>query len=503
MDIKINRAIYRDKVYACWLGKNIGGTMGTPFEGKAELLDIKGFTSKKGEPLPNDDLDLQIIWLKAVNEVGAKGLNANILSWYWKKYIPAIWNEYGVGQYNASIGFTPPMSGELYNDGWKNSNGAWIRSEIWACLAPGFPNIAAKYAIMEASIDHGVSEGTVAEIFTSTLESIAFVENDLRTVIAKALTYIPEDSRVAKTVRLVISEFDKGTDWKQTRQLVLEENADLGFFQAPSNIGFVIIGLLYGKGDFLQSLIYAINCGDDTDCTGATVGSVLGILGGSAYIPDDLKEYIGDRIITKSLDISSLWDLPADCSALTERVVRTMPTFMAENSSGRPKFDYPTYDRGYFIEYTDCEDAPFSTAQNLEPNGYTTDFLKKSPLRTEHANHWLTAAVIFDDEPRISEGGELTFKVELNNRWFHIHQLNVRVMTPNAWTAQHPRALTLHHLTCARDCNYEWQIITDNSLSFDVKLTAGEQISAHNKIYIAVESIGLPEPLVIPVTILG
>ena len=72
MDIKINRKIYRDKVYGCWVGKNIGGTMGTPFEGSPELLDINGFTSKKGEPLPNDDLDLQLVWLKAIRDVGAK-----------------------------------------------------------------------------------------------------------------------------------------------------------------------------------------------------------------------------------------------------------------------------------------------------------------------------------------------------------------------------------------------------------------------------------------------
>ena len=58
MDILINRKLYRDKVHACWIGKNIGGTMGGPFEGKPDLQDIHGYTTPKGEPLPNDDLDL-------------------------------------------------------------------------------------------------------------------------------------------------------------------------------------------------------------------------------------------------------------------------------------------------------------------------------------------------------------------------------------------------------------------------------------------------------------
>ena len=44
--MQLNFSEYRDRVYACWLGKNIGGTMGTPYEGKRELLDIQGFASE-------------------------------------------------------------------------------------------------------------------------------------------------------------------------------------------------------------------------------------------------------------------------------------------------------------------------------------------------------------------------------------------------------------------------------------------------------------------------
>ena len=37
MLVKWNKAELRDKIYACWQGKNIGGTLGTPYEGKTEL----------------------------------------------------------------------------------------------------------------------------------------------------------------------------------------------------------------------------------------------------------------------------------------------------------------------------------------------------------------------------------------------------------------------------------------------------------------------------------
>ena len=39
--VRLNRATMEDKIYACWLGKNIGGTIGGPFEGKKELLDVQ------------------------------------------------------------------------------------------------------------------------------------------------------------------------------------------------------------------------------------------------------------------------------------------------------------------------------------------------------------------------------------------------------------------------------------------------------------------------------
>ena len=60
---------YRDKVLGCWLGKNIGGTLGAPFECKRGVFPVEFYTQDThGEPLPNDDLDLQEVWLNAVEK---------------------------------------------------------------------------------------------------------------------------------------------------------------------------------------------------------------------------------------------------------------------------------------------------------------------------------------------------------------------------------------------------------------------------------------------------
>jgi ADP-ribosylglycohydrolase len=316
--IVINEAEFRDKVYACWLGKNIGGTLGMPFEGKKEVNNVTFYTKiKEGEPAANDDLDLQILWLKAMEENNYR-VDAYTLGEYWLKYVPVNWNEYGIGKVNMKLGLMPPLSGEYNNAKWKTSNGAWIRSEIWACLAPGNPMLAARFAWNDACVDHGCSEGTYAEIFTATLESAAFVEKDMNKLIQFGLSSIPPDCKVTKAINSALGAKKEGKTWEQAREAVIAATEDLGWFQAPRNVAFTIIGWLYGDNDFGKSICIAINCGDDTDCTGATLGSIMGIIHGTGIIPDKWKAPIGDGIKTVAV---SGFDVPATLQILTDNTI--------------------------------------------------------------------------------------------------------------------------------------------------------------------------------------
>lgn len=122
-DMKINIEVFRDKVHACWIGKNIGGTMGGgPYEGSRQMLDIAGFSTPENTVLPNDDLDLQLVWLEAVKRVGVKNINAAVLGEFWLSYIGPYWNEYGRCKTNMKMGIVPPLSGDAFND-WKKHIG--------------------------------------------------------------------------------------------------------------------------------------------------------------------------------------------------------------------------------------------------------------------------------------------------------------------------------------------------------------------------------------------
>ena len=342
--MKLNIQEYRDKVMGCWIGKNIGGTLGAPFEWRRQINKVSFYTQELGgEPLPNDDLDIQLLWLVALEEMGIE-ISADTLSEYWVLFVTPHWSEYGTAKTNMRSGLMPPLSGTLHND-YKDSCGAFIRSEIWACIAPGAPHIAARYAYQDAILDHGNGEGTYAEVFCAALESAAFVESDIYKLIEIGQSYIPEDCGVAQAIGCAIESYQGGKSWRQARDIMLEqyrgssammmrqtvsdEDWERGFgegqrgWDVPSNIGMLLIGLLYGEGDFDKSLCTAVNCGEDTDCTGATAGSIFGIIHGFEAIPQRWIEPIGHSLKTACLNLGELGyfgsQLPATIEELTRR----------------------------------------------------------------------------------------------------------------------------------------------------------------------------------------
>lgn len=481
----------RDKVLACWIGKNIGGTMGGPFEGKRDMQDIPGYTSPKGEPLPNDDLDLQLAWFMTLERFGPKHFDANTLADCWQLMITPTWNEYGVGKKNLNLGLLPPLSGEFDNDKWKNSNGAWIRSEIWACLAPGFPNVAIKYAIMDASVDHGMGEGVYAEIFTAALESIAFMETDIRKIVETALTYIPESCRVAQCVRLVLAEYDKKTPYRDTRNLLVEATKDLGWFQAPANVGYVVIGLMYGEGDFKKSMIYTINCGDDTDCTGGTLGAVLGIVGGTAGIPADWQEYIGDRINQKCLNGNFDRARPQTCTAFTDKIMAMIPTLLDANGV---VFSY-----GDTVSYDQAE--AFAVLQ-----GYSAKFWNRSRFSFDINDFTrLSATVEYEREPVIRPGETFPVKITFHETYLgcaEMIQCSVDMVLPQGWTADYRKSTYISRSVDLFETEGQNpNRIRQNEYCFTV--TAGEAVAAQNKLFLILSSPLYAQPFVVPMTLLG
>ena len=123
---------YLDKVYGGWIGKSMGGAAGARFEGYKGWIEIDKYELIPDEIPPNDDLDLQVLWLKVLEE---KGVVADVGRFLVAAWVEGCWypfNEYGhLPAQFLRPGIHPPLSGKFTNQFWESGMGCPIRSEIW------------------------------------------------------------------------------------------------------------------------------------------------------------------------------------------------------------------------------------------------------------------------------------------------------------------------------------------------------------------------------------
>ncbi|MGI5899345.1 MAG: ADP-ribosylglycohydrolase family protein [Christensenellales bacterium] len=301
--------LYFDKVFGCWLGKSFCGTMGAPFEGRKELFSYE-YDEKSIETMaPNDDLDLQILWLEVLERKGLNISSRDLAKAFYENcpYSPG---EYAVFKSNYENGVMPPYSGSFNNSYYFNGMGCPIRSEIWACIAPGAPEIAKKYCIMDGFMDHE-AESVEAEIYFAAIESMAFFCNDLNELLKEGLKHINRGSRLFKMIEDVIDWCEKFEDFRAVRELLIRHYGHPDCTNLFQNIGITIFSLILGKGDVLKSTMMALNAGFDTDCTCASVGAVLGIIKGAKFLEEqcgfrDNGYILGVEAERKDLSIKTL-----------------------------------------------------------------------------------------------------------------------------------------------------------------------------------------------------
>jgi hypothetical protein len=136
---------------------------------------------------------------------------------------------------------------------------------------------------------------------------------------AKAGALLDESQRFS--VRRDISEvlanhaagmdYDSAAGWVHARW---NEKDQHDWCHTNSNAAIVALGLLYGDGDFGTSICRAVQPCFDTDCNGATVGSILGMRLGAGGIPGAWTQRLADSIQTMQMHFEK-----AKISAMAER----------------------------------------------------------------------------------------------------------------------------------------------------------------------------------------
>lgn len=322
----LDHARYRDQVLGLWLGKFIGGTAGAPIEGLRGVHRLGPDQVLPRALAENDDTDLQLLWLHALEEHGP-GLDAGHLAREWMEHVDAPWCEYGVAAHNLAQGIPPPESGRHDNWFFGENMGCPIRSEIWGAICPGRPDLAARYAGMDAAIDHfGIAVD--AERFLAAIEAALFTETDLGRLLDIGLAYCAPGGRFAGMVHDV-RRWHLDLPWRTVRERILQDHGDPCSLHALPNLGFIVLGLLEGRGDFAATIAAALNCGWDSDCTAASAGAIIGGLLGASAIPARFRAAVPDTYAISAWMLGfpragSLAALTDATCAMGVRVARTL-----------------------------------------------------------------------------------------------------------------------------------------------------------------------------------
>lgn len=320
--IKFNE--FLDKVHGCWYGKCLGGAAGAPVEGIKKINEINDFTDVFNPNLPNDDLDIQLLWLWVLENKGTI-ISSEDLADAWIKKCKYAMSEYKYFTKNYMRGIKPPYTGIINNSFFCEGMGCPIRSEIWGIISAGNPSLAAEYAYMDATLDH--SENSVyAEQFLAAVEAMAFFESDIYKLITDGMKYFKEDSRLNECFSLVLEIWNGGGTWQEARERVLVRFGHPDFTNSVQNLGFVVISLLWGRGDMRDTINLALRCGYDSDCTCASAASIIGIIKGYKGLGDELTGLIKDYFIC-GIDAKRPSDSIRDLALDTAKIALKTPNY--------------------------------------------------------------------------------------------------------------------------------------------------------------------------------
>lgn len=286
---------YLDKVLGGFIGKSMGGAIGARFEGCKEWIEISPDEMFPDKMPPNDDLDLQVLWLKVLEEKGA-ALTSDDLAAAWLEGCWYPFNEYGMFRRNWRLGLHPPMSGRFGNRFWETGMGCPIRAEVWGYVFPGAPDLAAAYAEMDGTLDH-TEQSVGAEKMFAAMAAMAFFVPDVKRLASMFIHYLPEGTPVERLTRAAFEAYDEGLSLRDARDRLMALAGVPEACDAQINVPFTFLGLLYGEGDLQETMLSALRCGYDTDCTLATSAALIGQILGAARIPEALKAPVGDELV--------------------------------------------------------------------------------------------------------------------------------------------------------------------------------------------------------------
>jgi ADP-ribosylglycohydrolase len=351
MALKLTPEALYDKVYGGWLGRAAGCLLGKPVEA-FKRATIRRILEVTGEyPLSNyfryvdlpaalawkhnvepdwfrgqfpcmirdDDMDYPVIGLRVLEKYGT-GFSTADMGAAWLELLPynMVYTAERLAYRNLVDGYQPPATATVKNP-YREWIGAQIRADIWGWIAPGRPELAAEYAYRDAALSHA-KNGVYGEMLMAAMIAAAFATDDIHEIIRVGLSEIPATCRLAEAVRDVVAWSQELADWERCIDRIEEKYGHYHRVHTINNAAFVVMGLLYSGGQLEAAICRSVMAGEDTDCNGATAGSILGVLLGAQRLPAKWVAPLNDRLLSIVVG-----DADNPISSLARRTLRFVP----------------------------------------------------------------------------------------------------------------------------------------------------------------------------------
>jgi ADP-ribosylglycohydrolase len=352
-------ATYLDKVEGAWMGKMIGVTFGAPWEFRYQGVPIgfditdwplsqtrmrdyraraaaprgqeatattpqeakrvyinQDFIEHSAKTHPsfgcpdNDDIYINLLFLYCLRRYGINVAPVTVAH-EWAAKIKRVWHANNAGLENIKKGILPPLSGNPKYNLHADDIDFQIESDVFGMIAPGLPQVSNRYGERMGHIMN-YGDGVYGGMFMAAMYTQAFFASNVREVVEEALKAIPAQSHYAALIRDAIRWHDQyPNDWLKTWNLLQQKwgNDDHcpDGYQKPFNIdaklngGYVVMGLLYGAGDFQKTLNVATRCGQDADCNPSNAAGILGALLGAHALPAEYRDPLHNIYWNESL----------------------------------------------------------------------------------------------------------------------------------------------------------------------------------------------------------
>jgi len=246
----------------------------------------------------DDDLNYTVVGLRILQEHGDQFTPDTVLD-TWLACLPyeAVATAERAAYRNRVLGMAYPETAVWLNP-YREWIGAQIRADAYGYVCPGDPERAARLAWQDAAASH-VGNGIYGAMWTAAAIAAAFNEDDPETVIRRGLEQVPDQSRFAVHMRMTIAAArQNGTNFEQTFDDIQRRLGHYHCVHTINNACVVAAALLHGGHDFGRIITIAVMGGLDTDCNGATAGSIAGVMLGRGAIPGAWTEPFNDTLHT-------------------------------------------------------------------------------------------------------------------------------------------------------------------------------------------------------------